>query len=166
MASNGQHLTEGLLSAQKVFGYKVENPRGEGLGRIEDIIISTEDGQIAYAVVSFGGVLSLGNKLFAFPWSALRMESAKKKVILNLDRKTLTKARGFEKDRWPDMSDWNQEAPAPAPAAEAAPSVAPAPREGDARKDAPPPEVLPAASGQKQIDHWGKSWQGHGLDRA
>ena len=161
MASNGQHLTEGLLSAQKIFGYKVENPRGEGLGRIEDIIINTEEGQVAYAVVSFGGVLSLGNKLFAFPWSALRMERSKKKVILNLDRKTLTKARGFEKEHWPDMSDWNQEAQVPSAAPEATLSVAPAPRAEEPRTDAPP-----AASAQNRVDHWGKSWQGHGLDRA
>ena len=78
------------------------------------------------AVVSFGGVLSLGNKLFAFPWSALRMDLPRKKVILNLDKKTLAKAPGFDKDHWPDSSTWNwgPAVPVPSPSATAAPQRA------------------------------------------
>jgi hypothetical protein len=145
-----------------LFGSKVENPKGEGLGKIEDIMISADGGQIVYAVVSFGGVLSLGNKLFAFPWSALHVDHSRRKVILNLDKKTLAKAHGFDKDHWPDSSTWNWGPAVPAiaiiPPAPAAPEPAPVP--------ASAPEPVPAASSGNQIDHWGKSWQSHGLERS
>jgi sporulation protein YlmC with PRC-barrel domain len=176
MVSDAKHQTRGLLSGQKLFGCKVENPRGEGLGRIEDVMISAEGGHVAYAVVSFGGVLSLGNKLFAFPWSALQVDSSKRKVILNLDKKTLAKAHGFDKDHWPDSSSWNWDDGVPsAPAAPAAPeraalSAAPAALLKAAREDAAPlcesTVVENAASDKNRMDHWGKSWQSHGLDRS
>jgi sporulation protein YlmC with PRC-barrel domain len=172
MISDVKNPTGGLLSGQKLFGCKVENPRGESLGRIEDIMISAEGGQVAYAVVSFGGVLSLGNKLFAFPWSALRVDSPRKKVILNLDKKTLAKAHGFDKDHWPDSSDWNWDAsvPSPSPSATAVPERAPgngipAVRVEAQRQEAPP-VIETAASAGNGMEQWGKSWQSHGLDRS
>ena len=160
-----------LLSGQKVLGYKVENPRGESLGRIEDIVIGAEGGQIACVVLSFGGVLSLGNKRFAFPWSALQVDSARKKVILNLDRKTLAMARGFDKDHWPEVNDWNGSVPPPSPPASAPPERVAIGARGEAQpQEAPPPLVGPAieneASAKNRMEHWGKSWQSHGLDRS
>lgn len=173
MLSDVKNQTKGLLSGQNLFGCKVENPRGEGLGRIEDIMISEDGGRIAYAVVSFGGVLSLGNKLFAFPWSALQVDGPKRKIILNLDKKTLAKAHGFDKDHWPDSSDWNWDAGVPsAPSApeRAAVSAIPAAFVKATREEAAPPGESPvienAASAKNRMDHWGKSWQSHGLDRS
>jgi sporulation protein YlmC with PRC-barrel domain len=177
MISDVKSPTGGLLSGQKLFGCKVENPRGEGLGRIEDIMFSAEGGQVAYAVVSFGGVLSLGNKLFAFPWSALHVDSPRKKVILNLDKKTLAKAHGFDKDHWPDSSDWNWGAsvPSPSPSVTAVPERAagsgiPAVRVEAQKQEAPSPSASPvletSASARSQMEQWGKSWQSHGLDRS
>ena len=161
MVSDATQRTGGLLSVQKLIGTKVVNPRGEALGKIEDLLVSAAGGQVACAVVSFGGVLSLGSKLFAFPWSALEMDGAKKRVILPLDRQTLSSGRGFEKDRWPDMTDWtwNAAAPSPAIAPPAPPPPEPASETGPLK-----PETVPA--GGVRIDHWGESWQSHGLGRS
>lgn len=172
MDSDGKNPTGSLLSCQRLLGCKVENPRGEGLGRIEDIMISAE-GQVAYAVVSFGGVLSLWNKLFAFPWSALRVDDSKKRVILNLDRQTLSRTRGFEKGQGPDSSDldWGTRVPSPSPSAPVEPERAAvsATRTEPPRQDTPSPngspELEPAASSKNRIEYWGEVWQSHGLDR-
>jgi sporulation protein YlmC with PRC-barrel domain len=173
MVSDAKNRTSGLLSGQKLFGCKVENPRGEGLGRIEDVMISAEGGRIAYAVVSFGGVLSLGNKFFAFPWSALQVDGPKRKVILNLDKKTLAKAHGFDKDHWPDSSDWNWDAGVPsAPTApeRAAVNSGPIALVKKEPVTTTPPgkslEIESTASAKTRMEHWGKSWQSHGLDRS
>jgi len=157
MVPDATNPAGGLLSGQKLFGCKVENPRGEGLGKIEDIMLSADGGQIVYAVVSFGGVLSLGNKLFAFPWSALRVDRSTKKVILDLDKKTLAKAHGFDKDHWPDSSTWNwgPAVPVPAPSAPAAPERA-----------AEPVSVESPTSAGNRMEQWGKNWESHGLDRS
>jgi len=148
MVSDKTNPTGELLSAQKFIGCRVENPRGEGLGRIEDLMIGAQDGLVAYAVVSFGGILRIGNKLFSFPWSSFRVDSASRKVILNLDKKTLALARGFDKDHWPDLR-----IPSPAPASE--PAAVPA-----------PPAVASAAPAGLRVEHWGESWESHGLERS
>jgi sporulation protein YlmC with PRC-barrel domain len=84
---------------------RVRNAAGENLGKIEDIVIDPASGNVRYAVLSFGGLLGMGNKLFAVPWSALRPAPARDYLLLNVDRETLERAPGFDRDHWPDMED-------------------------------------------------------------
>ena len=91
--------------ASKIIGTKVKNPNDENLGDIKDLVIDPESGQVVYGVVSFGGVLGMGDKLFAIPWDALRWNPDKKYYVLDLDKDTLKKAPGFDKKHWPDTSN-------------------------------------------------------------
>jgi len=91
--------------ASKIIGTKVKNSKGENLGDIKDLVINPENGQVVYGVVSFGGILGMGDKLFAIPWDALVWNLDKKYYILDLDKDTLKKAPGFDKKHWPDSSD-------------------------------------------------------------
>ena len=59
-----------LMKGSTFMGADVENPQGQNLGDIKDVVIDRASGRIAYAVVSFGGFLGLGEKLFAVPWGA------------------------------------------------------------------------------------------------
>jgi sporulation protein YlmC with PRC-barrel domain len=94
-----------VLSASTLDGDTVRNAAGEDLGTVDDIMIDIPSGKVAYAVLSFGGFLGMGNKLFAIPWSALRVDEDKKHFILDVDKKKLENAPGFDKDNWPDMAD-------------------------------------------------------------
>jgi sporulation protein YlmC with PRC-barrel domain len=94
-----------VLSASTLSGDRVRNSAGEDLGKIHDIMIDVPTGRIAYAVLSFGGVLGIGDKLFAVPWSALRVDEDKKQLILDVEKSRLENAPGFDKDNWPDMAD-------------------------------------------------------------
>ena len=100
-----------VLSASTLEGDSVRNSAGESLGKVDEIMIDIPSGRIAYVVLSFGGVLGLGNKLFAIPWSAITVDEDKKCLILDVDKQTLENAPGFEKDAWPDMADtvWGTE---------------------------------------------------------
>lgn len=91
--------------ASKIIGTKVKNPNEENLGDIKDLVIDPENGQVVYGVVSFGGVLGVGDKLFAIPWDALSWNRDKKFYVLDLDKDTLKKAPGFDKKHWPDTSN-------------------------------------------------------------
>lgn len=93
------------LSASTIIGDAVENSSGEHLGKIEELMIDVEQGRIAYAVLSFGGFMGLGDKLFAIPWNALRINTQEHKFVLEADKNTLEAAPGFDKDNWPDMAD-------------------------------------------------------------
>ena len=92
------------LSASSLTGDKVVNSRNEDLGKVEDIMLDVENGRVAYAVLSFGGFLGVGSKLFAIPWTALRLDQETKCFILDVPKETLDTAPGFDKDSWPDLS--------------------------------------------------------------
>jgi hypothetical protein len=88
-----------------VIGSNVINAQNEDLGKIEDLVLDAGAGRIAYAVLSFGGFLGMGDKYFAIPWNAFRFNLADKRAILNVDKKLLENAPGFDKDHWPNMAD-------------------------------------------------------------
>jgi len=94
-----------VLSADSFMGDRVRNSAGEDLGKIEELMIDIGSGCIGYAVLSFGGFLGMGNKLFAVPWRALQVNVADREFLLDVDRQTLENAPGFDKDNWPDMAD-------------------------------------------------------------
>ena len=94
-----------ILAASTLDGDKVTNSADEDLGKVNSIMIDIPSGRIAYAVLSFGGVLGIGNKLFAVPWDALRVDEDEKCLILDVDKRSLETAPGFDKDNWPDMAN-------------------------------------------------------------
>jgi sporulation protein YlmC with PRC-barrel domain len=94
-----------VLSATKIIGNKVVNREGEQLGNIKDLTVDLDDAQIAYAVLSFGGFLGLGDKLFAIPLEALIFVDDQT-VILDVDKEALKNAPGFDKDHWPDAAQY------------------------------------------------------------
>jgi len=96
----------GVVSASKIIGEAVVNRENEDLGKIHELVIDAKDGRIAYAVLSFGGFMGMGNKLFAMPWKAFRFADAGNKLILGVDKEKLKAAPGFDKDaKWPDFAD-------------------------------------------------------------
>jgi sporulation protein YlmC with PRC-barrel domain len=94
-----------LMGANTLLGNDVYNKDGEDLGDIKEFMIDMTSGRIAYAVLSFGGVLGVGDKLFAVPWAALKLDTANKRFTLNVPKDVLKGAPGFNQDRWPSMSD-------------------------------------------------------------
>jgi sporulation protein YlmC with PRC-barrel domain len=94
-----------VLAASTMNGDNVQNAAGEDLGKVDEIMIDIPSGKVAYAVLSYGGVLGIGNKLFAVPWNALKLDEDEKCFILNVDKQTLDSDPGFDKDNWPDMAD-------------------------------------------------------------
>ncbi|NNF05869.1 MAG: PRC-barrel domain-containing protein [Candidatus Eisenbacteria bacterium] len=97
--------THKLLSADSLKGTKVINKDGEDLGKIEEIMLECSSGSIAYAVLSFGGVLGMGAKLFAVPWRRLEIDTDEEVLRLDVSKELLEKAPGFDKDDWPDFRD-------------------------------------------------------------
>ncbi|MGE3274399.1 MAG: PRC-barrel domain-containing protein [Vicinamibacterales bacterium] len=93
------------LSASTLIGDEVVNTQGEKLGKIEDIMLDLERGRVAYAVLSFGGFLGMGDKFFAVPWDQLDVDLQAKNFRLDVPKEKLEQAPGFDKDNWPDTVD-------------------------------------------------------------
>lgn len=94
-----------ILGASKLNGDDVYNPRGEKLGSIKEIMLDIQNGKVSYAVLSFGGFLTMGAKLFAVPWNALKVDLINKRFVLDIDESRLKTAPGFDTDHWPNMAD-------------------------------------------------------------
>jgi sporulation protein YlmC with PRC-barrel domain len=96
----------GSLSATTLIGDPVRNSEDEDLGKIEDLMIDLDTGCIVYAVLSFGGILGMGGKLFAIPWSSLRVDMEEECFRFDVDKETLEEAPGFDEDNWPSPQDY------------------------------------------------------------
>jgi len=99
-----------LMGADTLIGNDVFNKEAEDIGDIKEIMIDIRSGRVSYAVLSFGGFMGMGEKLFAVPWDALRLDTDNKRFELNVSKERLESAPGFDKNKWPDMADAKWEA--------------------------------------------------------
>ncbi len=90
-----------LLPSTKICGAPVTSSDGTALGTITDVMIDHEHGGIAYAVLAHGGVLGVGEKLFAVPWHAFTIEPVAGALGLDVAPQALADAAGIDKDSWP-----------------------------------------------------------------
>lgn len=94
----------------EIINVKVMNNANEDLGKITEVMLDKQTGDVAYVVLESGAFLGLGGKLFALPWNALHYDTQKDCFKVDIDKQRLEKAPGFDKDHWPDMADrtWGQ----------------------------------------------------------
>ncbi len=106
-ALDAEHLRDhGMCRATLAIGMDVEDTAGKNLGAVDDLVIDDANGRIVYAVLSFGGFLGVGDKLFAIPWHALKPSARDlDKLILDVPKEKLKEAPGFDKKSWPDLAD-------------------------------------------------------------
>jgi sporulation protein YlmC with PRC-barrel domain len=96
--------------ASRIIGADIKNSKGENLGDVKELVLDPQSGQVVYAVVSFGGVMGVGDKLFAVPWRVLKWVNEKEYYLLNVEKSTLKKAPGFDKKHWPESSSqWDRQ---------------------------------------------------------
>jgi sporulation protein YlmC with PRC-barrel domain len=100
-----------VMGADTLVGNNVYNYDDEDLGDIKEIMLDMRTGRVGYAVLSFGGFLGMGEKLFAVPWNALKLDTENKRFTLNVPKDRLKGAPGFDRDHWPNMADetWAKE---------------------------------------------------------
>ncbi|MEP7157266.1 MAG: PRC-barrel domain-containing protein [Betaproteobacteria bacterium] len=98
------------VKTSSIVGTRVVNRQNEDLGKVEEVVIDVFNGRIAYLVLSFGGFLGLGEKLYAVPWKALHYDNDTKVYVLNLSKDQIEHAPGFEKETWPEFTNegWNR----------------------------------------------------------
>ena len=106
VSTKKSEIKYGVVSASRIIGEAVVNRQDENLGKIHELVFDAHDGRLAYAVLSFGGFMGMGNKLFAMPWNAFEFAKTENKLVLNVDKEKLKTAPGFDQDaKWPDFAD-------------------------------------------------------------
>ena len=101
-------MTPKVLSASSLNGTTVRNLADEDVGKIKDLMIDWENGSVAYAVLTFGGFLGLGEKLFAVPLESFKFDNldGNERAILDINKEKLENAPGFDPDNWPKDADY------------------------------------------------------------
>lgn len=109
--AESRDLGSDVVKTDEVIGVDVKNTEKESLGNVHEIVLDKQNGNVRYVVLSFGGFLGMGDKLFALPWNAISYDQQEECFILNIDKDKLKNAPSFDKDKWPNMSDkqWGQE---------------------------------------------------------
>ncbi|PAY18857.1 photosystem reaction center subunit H [Rhodopirellula sp. SM50] len=123
-AGNLDEKTRGAnIRVSQLMGYNIQNSQGESVGEIKDIVIDSRTGKVKYAAVTYGGFIGLGNKLFAVPFEAFKVQVDPDEIgdddvdaddyvlVLNVTQQQLEGQEGFDEDNWPDMADrqWARE---------------------------------------------------------
>lgn len=85
----------------------VRDAEGEEIGRIEGVMLDGNRNRIMYAILSFGG----NAKLFAVPWSVLKVNHDEACVVLDNSRERMHAAPSFDRNSWPSITDrsWRDE---------------------------------------------------------
>ena len=84
--------TRSLIASDKVEGTPVRRSDGEKVGTIERLMIEKASGRVAYAVMSFGGFLGLGEDYHTLPWGVLTYNTALDAYEINLTEEQLRDA--------------------------------------------------------------------------
>jgi hypothetical protein len=97
--------TSRLIASNKVEGTSVYNPQGEHLGEVYNFMVDKYSGKVAYAVMSFGGFLGIGESYHPLPWEALNYDSSLGGFVVDVDRSELEGAPRYGRDEDPWASD-------------------------------------------------------------
>jgi len=93
--------------ASDLIGAAIYTNKDEEKGKIKDLMIGPDD-KVAYAAVSFGGFLGIGDKLFAVPMDAIHItwkDGKLEKAKVDVDEQTIKQRQGFDNEHWPQQAD-------------------------------------------------------------
>ena len=81
-----------LISSRRVEGTPVYNRDDEKLGTVHSVMIEKRSGKVAYAVMSFGGLLGFAERVHPIPWDMLTYDVDRDGYVVDIDRDTLRHA--------------------------------------------------------------------------
>lgn len=92
--------------ASEIIGLAVTNEQHHDLGKVEDLLLSS-DGRISHLIVSKGGVLGFGGKLIAIPWQAFNPKIHERALVVNLSQERFEGAPTFS--NWAELKEGGYE---------------------------------------------------------
>jgi hypothetical protein len=98
-----------LIASDRVEGTVVRRMSGERIGTIQRLMIDKVSGNVAYAVLRFGGFLGIGDKHLPIPWSSLKYDSTTQAYHICISDAELANAPSYATDADFDWGDRSQE---------------------------------------------------------
>jgi hypothetical protein len=91
--------TRDLIASDKVEGTAVYDRKGERLGSVYNFMVGKRSGQVAYAVLSFGGWLGMGESYHPVPWATLTYDTDRGGYVIGLTKESLRNAPSHKADQ-------------------------------------------------------------------
>jgi hypothetical protein len=104
IAATGEMTGKPLIESDRVEGTTVYDPNGNNIGSIKRLMIEKISGRVAYALMSFGGLLGMGAEEHAIPWNKLTYDPNLGGYRTDITEEQLRGAPAFSRDR---NFDWN-----------------------------------------------------------
>lgn len=89
-----------IIASDKVEGTKVYDPNGDHIGSIERLMLEKRGGRVAYAVLSFGGFLGMGQDHYPIPWEKLAYDESVGGYRVNISRDQIEGAPKYSGDNY------------------------------------------------------------------
>ena len=89
-----------LLGVKSLVANSVYDAEGNLVGKLEEIVIDTRTGCVRHAVLAVGGILGIGRKRLAVPWSALNPDANYRRCVVDVTQMQLTAVRVPDNDPW------------------------------------------------------------------
>jgi hypothetical protein len=93
--------THRLIASNKVEGTAVYNRQGEKLGSVYNFMVDKQTGKVEYAVMSFGGVLGMGDSYHPLPWNVLTYDTNLGGYVVDLDKRALQEGPSYKSGQEP-----------------------------------------------------------------
>jgi sporulation protein YlmC with PRC-barrel domain len=111
-AQKSNVLVATAFRASALTGLNVRNMQGEKLGTVNDLVVDIRTGKVAYVALSVGGLLGVGDKMFAVPFTELKFDHGMDEMffVLDMSKEKLQAAPGFDEANWPNFADphWSE----------------------------------------------------------
>jgi PRC-barrel domain len=108
-SANPETKPHALIASDRVEGTVVRRPDGEKIGTIQRLMIDKISGNVAYAVLSFGGFLGMGEKHLPIPWAKLKFDPTMQSYQVDISEEEIAKAPSYAADKEFDWGDRSQE---------------------------------------------------------
>jgi hypothetical protein len=109
MTQQGVMTGKPLIESDRVEGTTVYDPQGNDIGSVKRLMIEKISGRVAYAVMSFGGFLGMGEEEHPVPWSKLTYDTNLGGYRTDITEQQLRGAPTFTRDSDWDWSDRSRE---------------------------------------------------------
>ncbi len=108
MSESNEYVGLRIVSCDSLSKDRVRSTSGEDLGKVKRLMVDVDTGRIAYAMISFGGILGVGDKLFAIPWNRVKIDTTNEELIADIDKRTLENSPGINDSHTMDPEEVEQ----------------------------------------------------------
>lgn len=105
-AEQDKKVQEGVfVQSHRLIGQDIRDAQGDVAGQLMDLIIDSNQGEIAYGIVRLGNWGFGANDLYAVPFELLKPQDNKERLVARMTKEQIRASRSFERNQYPNMSD-------------------------------------------------------------